>query len=265
MNLISASFDGNSYGNWKRGVLISLSAKNKLCFINDKAEIPEETSPLFEQWSRCNDMVIAWLLNSLSKDTAESVLYSQRASDLWNELQERYGQPDGSKLFQLQRDLNNISQGISGVAAYYNKLKKLWDQLKVLNTFMNCNCECKCGAKAHNHKMNEDMKLVQFLMGLNEAFSACRGNIFMMKPLPSTSQAYSIILHEESQREVHSSNTMNIDSSAFNVSRWNQQRNQNPRKANTQISNPKNQNNFTPNNNLFCSHCKKINHTIQGC
>ncbi|XP_060210806.1 uncharacterized protein LOC132637786 [Lycium barbarum] len=188
MNLINVNFDGASFGNWKRGVLISLLAKTKLRFINEKAQVLDETSSPFEQWRRCNDMVIAWLLNSLRKDISESVIYSQTASDLWNELQERYGQLDGSKLFQLQRDLNNITQGTIDVASYFNKLKKLWDQLKVLNTFMVCSCECKCGVKEHNHKMNEDMKLVQFLMGLNEAFPTCRGNILMMKPLPSSNQ-----------------------------------------------------------------------------
>ncbi|KAK4736834.1 hypothetical protein R3W88_000531 [Solanum pinnatisectum] len=109
-NLINIIFDGSNCGNWKRGVLISLSAKNKFCFVDDKAI-----------------------------------------------LQERYGQIDGAKLFQLQRDLNNISQGTNDVASYFNKLKKLWDQMKVLNTFMTCGCDCKCGAKTHNHKMNEDI------------------------------------------------------------------------------------------------------------
>lgn len=107
--------------------MISLSAKNKLDFINGKVEIPSESSPLFGQWKRCNDMVIAWLLNSLSKDISESVIYSQTAMDLWSELEERYGQPDGSKLFQLQRELNNISQGSNDVATYYTKLKRIWD------------------------------------------------------------------------------------------------------------------------------------------
>ncbi|XP_070050086.1 uncharacterized protein [Nicotiana tomentosiformis] len=77
MNLINVSFDGTSYGNW-RGV---------------------ENSPLFAQWKRCNDMVIACLLNSLSKDIAESVIYSQTAEELWAELEQRYGQAHSSKLF----------------------------------------------------------------------------------------------------------------------------------------------------------------------
>ncbi|XP_075087808.1 uncharacterized protein LOC142169793 [Nicotiana tabacum] len=172
-------------------------------------------------------MVIAWLLNSLSKDIAESVIYSQTAEDLWNELEQRYGQADGTKLFQLQRELNNINQGTKDVAGYFTKLKRIWDQMKVLNTFMTCNCDCKYAAKSHNHKMNEDQKLIQFLMGLNDIYSGVRDNILMTKPLPTTAQTYSIILQEETQREIHSGNHVSTKSAAFMLTgqRWNRQRN----------------------------------------
>lgn len=65
--------------------------------------------------------------------------------------------------------------------------------------------------------MNEDQQLIQFLTGLNEVFSAIRGNILMMKPLPTTAQAYSLILHEERQREVHSVHQVSFESTTFNV------------------------------------------------
>ncbi|XP_033510811.1 uncharacterized protein [Nicotiana tomentosiformis] len=90
-SLINVSFDGTSYENWRRGVLISLSAKNKLGFINGSCQKPVENSPLFAQWRRCNDMVITWMLNSLSNDIAESVIYSQTAEELWVELEQRNG------------------------------------------------------------------------------------------------------------------------------------------------------------------------------
>lgn len=111
INVININFDGTIYGKWCRGVLISLSAKNKLGFINRTCPCPALDSPLFEQWKRCNDMVISWLLNLLNKYIEESVIYSQTTEKLWNELEQRYGQADGIKLFQLQRELNNFTQG----------------------------------------------------------------------------------------------------------------------------------------------------------
>ncbi|KAH0712843.1 hypothetical protein KY289_008802 [Solanum tuberosum] len=267
-------------GTGKRGVLISLSAKNKLDFINGKVEIPSENSPLFGQWKRCNDMVIAWLLNSLSKDIYESVIYSQTALDLWSELEERYGQPDGSKLFQLQRELNNISQGSNNVATYYTKLKRIWDQLKVFNTFMTCPCECKCGAKTHNQKMNEDTKLIQFFMGINEVYCAVRGHM-MMKPLPSTNQAYSIILHNESQSEVQSGKHVSINSAIFfsankfitpgssSLTRYNPVvHNLAPAKmgeVRDNIAHRGNSEMTSGRNNLYCTYCKRTNHMRGNC
>lgn len=54
---------------------------------------------------------------------------------------------------------------------------------------MVCRCDCECGAKTHSAKMNEDQQLIQFLMGLNDVYTGVRGNILMMKSLPSTAQA----------------------------------------------------------------------------
>ncbi|XP_070054846.1 uncharacterized protein [Nicotiana tomentosiformis] len=82
MNLVSSTFDGKSYGAWRRAVVIALSAKNKLGFIDGTFSIPDENSSLQSAWARGNDMVLSWLLNSLSKEITESVLYSYNTKDL---------------------------------------------------------------------------------------------------------------------------------------------------------------------------------------
>lgn len=105
-------------------------------------------------------MVLSWLLNSLSKDIAENVLYSQSTKDLGNDLQDMYGQTNGAKLFQLQRELSGLPQGNSNVASYFTKMKCLWDELDALNTFSNSVCECVCGAKVKNHKAQKDQRLL---------------------------------------------------------------------------------------------------------
>lgn len=123
MVLVNSIFDGKSYGGWRRAVFIALSAKNKLSFIDGSLSEPAVSSPTYKAWNRCNDMVISWLLNSLSKDIAESVLYSKTAKDIWKELEDRFGQCNGAKLFQLQKELSDLVQGNSDVAGYYTKVK----------------------------------------------------------------------------------------------------------------------------------------------
>nr|XP_009613483.1 uncharacterized protein LOC104106610 [Nicotiana tomentosiformis] len=118
----------------------------------------------------CDDMVLSWLLNSLSKEIAESVLYSQSAKDLWSDLEDRFSQVNRAKLFQLQMELSSVVQENSIVSTYFTKMKSLWGKLDALNTFSTCVCECECGAKVKSLKAHQDERLLQFLMGLNDIF-----------------------------------------------------------------------------------------------
>lgn len=80
ITLVNTTFNGKGFAGWKRSFLIALSAKNKLG-INGTCRAPSADSS-FQLWNRCNDMVTSWILNSLSKDIAASVLYSKTAENL---------------------------------------------------------------------------------------------------------------------------------------------------------------------------------------
>ncbi|XP_069146076.1 uncharacterized protein [Solanum lycopersicum] len=96
MSLVNSIFEGKGYGGWRRFMLIALSAKNKLGFTNGGRKIPAPSSPDLQSWNRCNDMVTSWLLNSLSRDIVDSVLYFKTAEELWNDLEIRFGQSNGA-------------------------------------------------------------------------------------------------------------------------------------------------------------------------
>ncbi|XP_019238797.1 PREDICTED: uncharacterized protein LOC109218859 [Nicotiana attenuata] len=145
-SLVSTPFDGTGYGSWRRNVLVALSIRNKLDFINGNYQKPSSTSPLARQWQSCNDIVISWLVNSLSKEISRSVEYSEFAREIWNELEERYGMADGARVFELKKEV------------------------------------CSCGAKSAE---DEEQRAYRFLMGLNDTYIQTRGNILMMKTLSS--------------------------------------------------------------------------------
>jgi hypothetical protein len=172
---------------------ISLSAKNKTGFITGKIKEPHEASNPEEHalWQRCNDMVLSWILNSLEPELADSVLSCNTPHAIWEDLHERFSLGNAPCIFQVQRDIYRIEQGQMSVAAYYTKLKGLWDELVSFNSET-----CTCGAQ------NDRTKLIQFLMGLNESYSGARGQILLMNPLPSVRQAYASVVQEEKQREL---------------------------------------------------------------
>ncbi|XP_070057772.1 uncharacterized protein [Nicotiana tomentosiformis] len=97
------------------------------------------------------------------------------AFELWKELEDRYDQTNGTKLYLIQKKINDLSQGALDITGYYTKMKKLWEELNTLIVKSHCTCNCTCGAKESMHKAEQDRKLIQFLMGLNETYTVVRG------------------------------------------------------------------------------------------
>nr|XP_009776999.1 PREDICTED: uncharacterized protein LOC104226664 [Nicotiana sylvestris] len=148
MTLVNTLFDGRGYPGWRRSILLSLPAKKKLGFINGACKSPDVGSPDLEQWSCVNDMVISWILNALSNDIIDSVIYSKTAKELWDSLEQRFGKSNGAKLYHLQKELSGLVQGNSDIVGYFTKLKRLWDELDALNMVICCFYMCTCEGKA---------------------------------------------------------------------------------------------------------------------
>ncbi|XP_055824327.1 uncharacterized protein LOC129892807 [Solanum dulcamara] len=156
MTLVNSVFDGRGYPGWRRSILLSLSAKRKLGFINGTCKVPDLRSADFEQWNCVNDMIICWISNALSKDIADSVMSSKTAKELWDSLEQRFGKSNGAKLYHLQKELSGLVQGNSDIAGYFTKVKRLWDELDGMNAIACCSCECTCDGKAKLTKSLED-------------------------------------------------------------------------------------------------------------
>ncbi|XP_076932815.1 uncharacterized protein LOC143598494 [Bidens hawaiensis] len=150
-------------------------------------------------WKRCNDMVISWILNIITRDISDNVLYAKTAQVLWNELNAHYGQANGAKFYQLQKNLCQITQRNNDIPTYSAKMKSKWDELNVINTLP----LCTCGAAHAFAKRDEDQRLIQFLIGLNPSYDTIRNNILMMEPFPSINRAYGILIQDEKQKEIH--------------------------------------------------------------
>ncbi|XP_060178148.1 uncharacterized protein LOC132608094 [Lycium barbarum] len=138
--LISNVFDGNRFVLWRKNILIALSAKNKLGIPTGREAQPGVESPYYPYWERCNDMVIAWITNSLSKDISSSLMGFNTAKDIWTDINEQFGQSNGSTYIHLQRELGTITQGLSDIATYFTKLRYLWDELS--NAYVGPDCSC---------------------------------------------------------------------------------------------------------------------------
>jgi len=88
-------------------------------------------------------MVISWLLNSLHKNVRESALFHSTGSEIWTELNERYGQTNKARLLQANKAVSCISQGDQDITNFYNVARKAWDEFSTVGATPRCNCN-KC-------------------------------------------------------------------------------------------------------------------------
>ncbi|XP_021852169.1 uncharacterized protein [Spinacia oleracea] len=144
--LVSIVFDGKCFNDWKRSMVIALSARNKLCFVDGSLNQPASNLANHRIWNRCNDLVISWMLSSLEPSIARSVLYLKTAREIWLDLEERFCQSSGPQLFSVQQKLCDLSQADDEqISSFFTKIKLLWDQLDGLDPLPSCICTgCSC-------------------------------------------------------------------------------------------------------------------------
>lgn len=191
----------------------------------------------FASWNQCNSMILSWLTHSVESDLAQGVIHAKTAQQVWDDLHEQFSQKNAPAIFQIQKSIATISQGTISVASYFIKIKGLWDELEAYRTHITCN-----QMKTHMDQKEED-KLMQFLMGLNESYKTVRSNILMMSPLPNVRQAYSLIIQEETQRQMTSESTESFSIAAA----------------------VQNRTTHTKFKDKVCDHCNRSGHTINEC
>ncbi|KAI9164703.1 hypothetical protein LWI28_000498 [Acer negundo] len=78
-------------------------------------------------------MVHSWIINTLSPEISDSVIYYAAAHEVWEDLRERFSQSNAPHIFEIQRDIAYVRQKQLSVSGYYTKLKGLWDELASYN------------------------------------------------------------------------------------------------------------------------------------
>lgn len=123
------------------------------------------------------------------------------AQEVWEDLKSRFDKVDGSITFNLHKEIATLVQGTSSVAAYFTRLKELWVELKAFVPPPGCNFEKSREFLIYPQRQN----LYQFLIGLNDNYLQARSQILLMIPLPLVTQAYAMIISDESQKSLATS------------------------------------------------------------
>ena len=131
------------------------------------------------------------------------MVHRKTAKEVWKKLQNMFSQGNGPRIYQLQKDLANISQGELSVSDYFTNLSILWDEIQNYEPLPLCSCEkCVCHVNEKISNLHHREAIMQLLMGLNDSFSHIRGQILLMDPIPSVDKVYSLLIQDEKQRLV---------------------------------------------------------------
>uniref|UniRef100_A0A2N9GA05 Integrase catalytic domain-containing protein n=1 Tax=Fagus sylvatica TaxID=28930 RepID=A0A2N9GA05_FAGSY len=197
IRIVPDPLTGDNYQAWRRSMTTALSAKNKLGFVNGTIPQPnDESDPLFSDWQRCNDLVLSWITNCLSRQIHATVLYVYTAKEIWDDLQQRYSQGNGSRVHHLKQAIASLKQDNMPVSDYFSQLKGLWDEFLNYRPIPGCTCaaKCICGLSRTLMEYQHYDYVHSFLMGLNDSFAPVRGSTALLSRLdngPNNENAFS--------------------------------------------------------------------------
>ncbi|RHN78291.1 putative retrotransposon gag domain-containing protein [Medicago truncatula] len=234
----------------------ALGTKNKLVFINGSVLIPDLEDLNWDAWERCNHLIYSWLINSVSPQVAQTLVFHENAIDVWEELKERFAKVDRIHIASLHYSINNLKQGSKSVLEYFTEMKTLWEELNSHHPMPNCTCPfpCRCEAMRSARMHGIEDLVIQFLTGLNDNFNVIKSQVLLMVPLPSINKVYSLVIQEESNNCNLSLPSVLEDSSIL-ANASDAKKHFGPGKA---FAGPKN-------TSRFFTFCNRKNHTVEFC
>nr|GEZ92150.1 hypothetical protein [Tanacetum cinerariifolium] len=186
----------------------------------------------------CNAMVLTWIMNVVSSDVYMGIVSSENVASVWKDLNETYDKVDGSVVYNLLQKIRSVKQGGSFVADYH-RLNSLWREFDAITKLPKCVClvKCSCAASTELALHQQLMKLMHFLMGLDDCYQPVRTALLTRDPFPDVNDAY------DTNKKGNTNN--------FN--------------RNYTRGNGPNNYNRGPNLNLVCKNCGFTGHTIERC
>ncbi|RVW29262.1 Retrovirus-related Pol polyprotein from transposon TNT 1-94, partial [Vitis vinifera] len=155
--------NGQNYLQWSQSILMFIRGKEKDDYITGALAAPETTTSTYKKWIAENNMVMSWLVNSMTADIGENFLSFDTAKEIWDTAKETFSDKENtSEIIQIEGILHDLRQG--------------------------------------NLTIVEGKRVFKFLLGLNKNLDEIRGRIMGVKPLPSLREAFSEVRREERGR-----------------------------------------------------------------
>ncbi|CAL1399332.1 unnamed protein product [Linum trigynum] len=235
-----------NYNEWISDMKETLSAKNKIAFVNGTLPRPAATDLVrLNAWDRCDAMVKGWLKTAMTKEIRNIVRGVSTSREIWLDLRQRFSPGSATRAYELRRLIGALREDKSSVSAFNTRLRTYWDESQAVSATPRCSCSgCSCDVAGQVRAKLESKRLFDFLLGLDDAFVVIRSQVLSTKPLPSLAEAYQLAAGDEQQQQLTAGRRPAVDSAAFQV------------KEEKAASSPK---------PVRCSHSRKLGRTKDMC
>ena len=82
-------------------MIISLTTKHKIQFINGTIPAPNLDSPQLNFWTRCSMICLSWIINSVSPGIGSIIIYTHNARATWLDLRHKFSKKSGPRILEL--------------------------------------------------------------------------------------------------------------------------------------------------------------------
>ncbi|KAK8941144.1 hypothetical protein KSP39_PZI010519 [Platanthera zijinensis] len=148
----------------------------------------------------------------MSPKVYHSYMLMDSAYEIWTRARETYSQIGNSThVYELTRRMLELRQGSMTVSTYYSEFERISQELDYFDQFAPA---CTADAVLLQRR-DERFHLHVFLMGLSMELDMFRTNILHRSPLPSLTEAFSMVLGDEDRRRSLNTVAPPSDRSAF--------------------------------------------------
>lgn len=108
-------------------------------FVDGSIKRSISNGALAKAWDRVNDVVLGWLLVAVDERIFKSVFWFKTPKEVWDNLEQRYGQSSSAALFTVEEQLSKAIQTQEmTIEEFFTKMKGLWDETDCTG--------CSCGS-----------------------------------------------------------------------------------------------------------------------
>lgn len=96
-----------------------------------------------------------------------------------------------------------MKQNNQSISEFFTNIKSIWDVMDDTSPLLTCTCNlCTCSLTKKISEKQQEQRLIQLMMKLNENYSTVRGYVLMMQLMPTLSQVFRLFTQEERHKEL---------------------------------------------------------------